>query len=139
MVRITPLCSQRRPEVTAGAAMQIWAAQAFEPPRDGDVLHQRQVGKAADRFERFTGDEDRLVAGGDAGQARAPIDHAGDNDEQRMASGNAQVEAAPGAAGQRCIDQAIGSNGQRRVGVQEEERVAGAERGAGIHRRAAAA
>ena len=56
-----------------------------------------------------------------------------------MASGNAQVEAAPGAAGQRCIDQAIGSIGQRRVGVQEEERVAGAERGAGIHRRAAAA
>ena len=81
MVRITPFCSQRRPEVTAGVAMQIRPAQALEPPRDGDVLHQRQVGKAADRFERFTGDEDRLVAGGDAGQARAPIDHAGDDGE----------------------------------------------------------
>ena len=56
-----------------------------------------------------------------------------------MASGNAQVEAAPGAAGQRRSDQAVGIFGQRRVGVQEQQRVAGAERGAGVHRRAAAA
>ena len=54
-------------------------------------------------------------------------------------SGNAQVETAPRAACQGRIDQAIGAVRQRRVGVQEEERVAGAERGAGIHRRAAPA
>ena len=56
-----------------------------------------------------------------------------------MTSGNAQVEAAPGAVRQCRIDQAVGAVRQRRVGVQEQQGIAGAERRAGIHRRAAAA
>ena len=56
-----------------------------------------------------------------------------------MTSGNAQVETAPAAAGQCRVDQAVGAVRQRRVGVQEQQRTAAAERGAGIHRRAAAA
>ena len=56
-----------------------------------------------------------------------------------MASGNAQIEAAPGAARQRRGDQPVGIVRQRRIGVQEEERIAGTERGARVQRRAASA
>ena len=56
-----------------------------------------------------------------------------------MASGNAQIEAAPRATLERRRDQPVGVLRQRRVGVQKNERVAGALRGAGIHWRAASA
>src|SRR5271170_2540691 len=51
-------------------------AKTFEPVRDRDVFHQRQIGKAANGPKRLTADEDRLIAGGDATKPRAPINHA---------------------------------------------------------------
>ncbi len=56
-----------------------------------------------------------------------------------MASGDAQIEATPRPPRQRIGDQPIGVRRQRRVGMQEQECRAAAERGAGVHRRAAAA
>ncbi len=120
-------------------AMQNGRHQPLEPSRQRDVFHQRQVGKAADRPECFARDEDCLIAGGDAGQPRAPIDHAGDEGKERMPPGDAQIEATPRAAGERSRNQAVGIVRQNRIGMQEHKRVAGAERCAGIHRRAAVA
>ena len=111
-------------------------AQAFEPPRHRDVLHQRQVRKTANRHKRFACHKDRLIAAGDAGQPRAPSDHAGDDRQERMPSGNAQIEAAPDAVREGRSNQAVGVWRQRRIGVQEKERVAAAERDARIQRRA---
>ncbi len=50
-------------------------ADALEPRRQGDVLHQRNGRKAAHGLERRAGDEHRLIAGGDAGEARARVHH----------------------------------------------------------------
>jgi hypothetical protein len=71
--------------------------QTLELARQRDVFHQWQIGKAADRPKRRSRDENRLVAGGDAGEPRAPIDHPGYEREQRMPAGDAQVETAPSA------------------------------------------
>ena len=110
-------------------------AQALEPPRYSDVLHQRQVGKAADGRKCLAGHKDRLIAAGDTGQPRAPIDHAGDDRQERMPSGNAQIEAAPSAVHERRGNQAVGIWRQRRIGMQEKQHIAATERGARIQRR----
>ena len=59
-------------------ARQSGRPMRFSRLRQRDVLHQRDVGKAAGRVERLARDEHRLVAGGDAGDARTPVHHAGD-------------------------------------------------------------
>jgi hypothetical protein len=105
--------------------------------RQRDVFHQRQIGKAADRPKCLAGDKNRLVAGGDPGEPRAPIDHPGDECEQWMAPGDAQVETAPTAVQKCARDQAIRIIGQRGIGVEEQENVTAAERHPGIHRCAA--
>ena len=56
-----------------------------------------------------------------------------------MPSGNAQIETAPGAAHQRRGNEPVGILRQRRIGMQEKQRIAGAERGARVQRRAASA
>ena len=81
--------------------------------------------------------KDRLIAGRYAGQARAPIDHARDHRKKRMPPGDTQIEAAPSAACERRGDQPAGIVRQSRIRVQEQERIAGAERRAGVHRRTA--
>ncbi len=44
-----------------------------------------------------------------------------------MPSGDAQIEAAPGAASQRRGDQPVSISGDKRIGVKEEQGVSGAE------------
>ncbi len=64
-----------------------------------------------------------------------------------MPAGDAQVETAPNMAAwpvrrairERRRDEVICTVRQRRIGMKEDERVGGSERGPGIHRRAAVA
>ncbi len=111
-------------------------AQAFEPPRHRDVLHQRQVRKTANRHERFACHKDRLIAAGDAGQPRAPIDHAGTTAKNGCRPAMRRSKR-PQARYEGRSNQTVGVWRQRRIGVQEKECVAAAERGARIQRRAA--
>jgi hypothetical protein len=88
-----------------------------------------------------------LIAGGDAGEPRAPIDHPGDKRKQRMAAGDPQVEAAPRAAPrpirrsvcERGCNQRVGMIRQRRIGMKKNEHITAAMRRPGIHRGAAVA
>src|SRR5262249_17763205 len=73
-------------------------ADALEPLAERDVLHQRDLRKSAGRLERVAAYEDGLIAGGDAGQPRAQAHQPADQNEQRRAALDLDVEAAPGAA-----------------------------------------
>ena len=88
-------------------------ANALEPRRQRHVLHQRDLRKAAHVLECRAGDEHGLVAGGDAGQARARVHHDGDQNEQAAAI-DTHVEAAPDAArsGQTVHNQRVRILGQ---------------------------
>jgi hypothetical protein len=127
--------------------MQQRPALPLELSRQRDVFHQRQIGEAVDRPKRLASDKNGLIASGNAGQSRAPIDHPGDEREQRMPTGDAQVETAPTAtispirrlAGKRCSDQLIGAVWQRSIGMKKDKHIAAAERGSGIQCRAAVA
>src|SRR5216683_3316683 len=67
-------------------------ADALQAARDLDVLHQRDVGEAADGRESVASHEDRLIAGRDAGEPRAQVHHGGDHREERMPAFDAHVE-----------------------------------------------
>lgn len=54
-------------------AMLRRAGEAAQAARDVDVFHQRLVGESADGVEGIAAHEDRLVAGRDAGEARAQV------------------------------------------------------------------
>src|SRR5262249_23082228 len=58
-------------------------ADALEPLAQRDVLHQRNFRKTPGRLEGVAPREDRLVAGGDAGQPRAQAHQPANQDEQR--------------------------------------------------------
>ena len=117
--------------------------EALELSRQGDVLHQRQIGKAADGAKRHAADKNCLIAGRDAGEPRAPIDHSRDQRKQRMTAGNTQVETAPSAvrsAARKCSgNEAIGIVRQRCIGMKKDQDIAAAERRAEVHRGAAVA
>jgi hypothetical protein len=115
-------------------------AQIAQRRRQRDVLHQRDVAVAADGIEGGPRDEQRLVAGGDAGQAGAEVHGRGDQRQPARTSLDAHVEAPPNAPRrarrnpvQRRADQAVGLLGQARVGVQEQQASPRRDRGAGVH------
>ena len=96
-----------------GVAQAGWRCQQTQAARQFDVLHQRLVGKAARALEGQPGREHRLIAGGDAGQARAQIHHLGHHPQHAGATIDAHVETAPaGTALDGRLDQPVGAFGQ---------------------------
>ena len=57
--------------------------------------------KAAERLEQAALDEDRLVTGANAGQARAPVHQTRHESQQRRSAVDADIEAAPARAAPR--------------------------------------
>src|SRR5712692_6404245 len=94
-------------------------AHALEALAERDVLHQRDLVKAAGRLERLALHENRLVAGGDPGQPRADVHEKADDQQERMPALDLDVEAAPGAAGPfEAIEHGVvGMAREPRVGV----------------------
>jgi hypothetical protein len=100
-----------------------------------DVLHQRDLGVAAERLEVGAPQEDGLIAGADAGGARAGVHGPGDHAEERARVVEAHVEAAAHhpRLGERPLHGPRRARGQARVGVQEQQRVAAGRPRAVIH------
>jgi hypothetical protein len=97
-------------------------------------------GRAAEAVEQPALHEHGLVAGGDAAEARARVHERGHHAEQRVATVDAHVEAAPGRATRHGrSDQGIGVVGEVRVGVQEQQHLAARHVGAGVELRGAPA
>ena len=71
---------------------------ALQGARERDVFHERLPGKTARGIEGLARGEDRLVAGGDPGQARTPVHHETDEGEEPRRARDAHIEAAPAAA-----------------------------------------
>ena len=83
-------------------------------PAQGDVLHQLDVGESTGRQEDVAGDEDRLVAGGDAAQPRAQVHRTLDDAQHRMRAVEPHVEPAP------CTASGAGGVADRPVPAGEE-------------------
>jgi hypothetical protein len=100
-----------------------------------DVFHQRNLRKASELVEENTRDEDRLIAGRNAGEARAPVHHRGDHPQQRACAGDADIEPSPllPAFRHACEQKDIGVVGQAGVRVQEEQNVTFCARRARVH------
>src|SRR6185437_15675860 len=91
-------------------------AAALHFPAEGDVLHQR------DRLEPgkcVATHENRLVAGGDAGEPRAQVHRPSDHLEEAMAPLDLDVEASPQTVFQCLVDKKIAVRGEERIHVQE--------------------
>ncbi len=107
---------------------------ALEQARQRDVLHQRDLRISTDAAEQVVADEHRLVAGRDAGPARAQVHHGLDDAHQGPGTVDADIEAAPCEGPERCAaHQRIGVLRQRGIGVQEQQHIGRAGRGAGVH------
>ncbi len=103
------------------------APQALEAPREIDVLHQRNLGIAAQRVERPATDEDRLIAGRDAAHPRAEV-HRGLDDAIHGAGGvESHIESSTHRSRIRQLrcDVRPRSGGQPRVRVEEQEHLSG--------------
>ena len=111
------------------------AADALQPARELDVLHEGDLRVAAEALERRAADEDRLVSGADPRQARAEVHQPGDQPERRPGSVEADVEAAVDdrGVGEGALDGLDRAGRQARVGVEEEEDLAGRPGRARVH------
>ena len=138
-VRRMPCCSQRRAEVTTGARTRCRALPAFETRGQLDVLHERNRRVTAETFENVTAHEDRLIAGGDAGERRAPVHAALDDAIGGPRAVETDIETAPEMTGlDRRAHVAQRLRRQARVHVQEQQNVGAGFGGAGVHLRRAA-
>ncbi len=140
MVRATP---SLLPLARGGAhalAQARHPPQATEPPRQLDVLHERDGRVAAQRLEGGAPHEDGLVAGEDAGQARAQVHEGGDHPEgpARVVEDDVEPAAHDPQVAERARDGALEARGQMRVGVEEEQDVPGGGGGARVHLEGAA-
>src|SRR5438876_1675288 len=95
------------------------AAAALHGAAEGDVLHQRDLREAG---KRVAPHEDRLIAGGNAREARAQVHGTADDLEQRMAAFDLHIEAPPARLVERAQDVLVGALRQARISVQENER-----------------
>ena len=117
------------------AAQACDATGAFEAAREIEILANRHIGKAAERFEDFFPHEDRLISRAGAADARAKADQRADQHAQRMIIVEANIEAAAHdfRIRERGFDIACEGRRHERVGMDEHQRVARGVRGAGIH------
>jgi hypothetical protein len=121
----------RDPRAQAG-----WRGNALHRLAEGHVLHQRD---RRETREIRAAHEDRLVAGGDAGEARAPVHAEPDQRKPRIARIDGHVEAAPGARRQRREHLAIRLRRQERVCMQKQQGIPRRDGRAGVHLLRAAA
>ena len=112
------------------------AADALERLRQRDVLHQRDFGKAAGGVECLALDEHRLVAGRDAGSARAQVHHG----RRRASASGAGLRSSRRSGPNACFERASPSSTSRsasggsRVSAWRNSSTSPlALRGAGIH------
>ena len=108
-------------------------SQALEPLRQGDVLHQRLVREAAHCGEGFAADEDRLVPGGDAGQAGAQVHQQRHDLQHPGPSRDQDIEASPEPPPQGRLDERDGIRRQAGIGVEKDQSLALGHGGAGVH------
>src|SRR5262249_4929417 len=110
-------------------------AHALEALTERDVFHQRDRGKAARRLERGATHEYRLVAGRNPGEPRADVHEPSDDGQQRGPALDLHVAAAPGAGGpvEAAEHDVVGIGRQIRIGMKEEQYVAGGLLGARVH------
>jgi hypothetical protein len=134
-VRSTPFFSQRRAEVVMRCLRLSGGPKRFRTLRQGDVFHERDLGKAAGGGVQGARYEDALVAGGYARPAGAQVHGPFDYAQERVGAGDAHVEPspAPARAGEPVHDQRVGLRRRDAVRVQKEQDGAGRARGAGVH------
>ena len=128
MVRSTPRDSQRRPGGRTAARRHAGSPALRLAERD--VLHQLDLREAG---KRVAPHEDRLVAGRDAGEARAQVHGAGHDFQQRMApsistSNLPQTKEPAGVS-----TSSSGALRQSSVGVKEQQGSARAAASPGVH------
>src|SRR5438445_9859225 len=69
--------------------------EVLQRSRQGDVLHQIERREASDAIERLAPDENSLIAGGNAGRARAQVHEKRDHGKQAALALDAHVEPPP--------------------------------------------
>src|SRR5229473_4464213 len=100
----------------------------LEAFRHGDVLHQRNIGKAPP--ERRPRHEDRLIAGRDAGYPRTHVHRGGNDGKERVRAGNADLESSPESSrpaagpGKAIADEGVGLRRKARVRMEEQQHFA---------------
>ena len=105
-VRSGPSRSHLRAEVVTRRRSARTRPRRLSRAAQLDVLHQRDLGVAADRLEVGAAHEDRLIPGADAGSPGARVHEPGDHAEEGALVVEAHVEAAarhPGL-GERRLD-----------------------------------
>ncbi len=109
--------------------------RAFEALRQLDIFHQGQVGEPAQVVEHGTADENRLITGGDARPARAPIHQATDKPGPPAIVLEPDVEPATRVPRilQDPLDLGARLRRKQRIGMQEQQDVGSRGPGAGIH------
>src|SRR5258706_2684748 len=114
---------------------------ALERARQRDVLHQLERREASRALERIAPDENRLIAGGDPGRARAQVHEKRNYGKQTVLAFDTHIEPPPGPAARRetLKDARWGVIRQARVGVKENQDFAAPERRSRVHLARAAA
>ncbi len=110
------------------------STQAAQTSREIEIFHDRQIRKSADAPERFRSQEDCLVAVGHLEVARSPIHEHLDHPQSSMRGVDAK---AKGSRAHRSLCQYTANvlmEARRQAGVrmQEEQDLAGCDRGAGV-------
>jgi hypothetical protein len=88
-------------------------AEPLQVARQHDILHERDVAKAADAPERIPPDEDGLIAGCDAGQPRAQVHQSRHDGQEPARALDRHIEAPPHELAQRAQDEGLGVGGNR--------------------------
>ena len=99
---------------------------SFQPLRELDIFHERDIGEASDALEDVAPHEDGLVAGGNAAEAGSHIHQAGDHARREAGRVKPHVESPADASlvGQGLRNGLPGIRRKLRIGVQEQEDVA---------------
>ncbi len=110
------------------------STQAAQAAREIEIFHDRQIRKSADATERFRSQEDCLVAVWHLEVARSPIREHFDQPQGSMRGVDAK---AKGSRAHRSLckytaDVLMEARRQTRVRMQEEQDLAGCDRGAGV-------
>src|SRR6266853_4611898 len=107
---------------------------ALERARQRDVLHQLERREASGALEPFAPDENGLIAGGNAGRARAQVHEKRDHGQAVACAFDAHVEPPPRPSARRepLQDARVGVFRKARVGVKEKQDLALGERRARV-------
>ena len=141
-VRTTPRVSQRRPDVVTRARSETGREMRLRVRANVMSSIRAIAGKPPAAVEGLARDEHRLIAGGDAGEARARVHRGGDDGAAADAGLRSSRRSGPRRGRVRASaveDDAVRVGRKPRVGVEEQQHVAARDGGAGIHLRGAPA